>query len=110
MIQAKRSLRIVGVLLGGLIAGVGTVGWAQRPLSFSTPGGCLPDGAPISVAVGDFNGDGVLDLVVAHFYSGVVSVLLGVGDGTFGPERRFGEYLRAGSASLLVGASCRAGI
>jgi hypothetical protein len=39
--------------------------------------------------VGDFNGDGVLDLAVANGSSGTVSVLLGLGDGTFGAERRF---------------------
>src|SRR5262249_61474473 len=38
-----------------------------------------------SVAVGDFNGDGVQDLAVAHgfFGSNSVSVLLGNGDGKF---------------------------
>src|SRR5260370_4310959 len=35
---------------------------------------------PVSVAVGDFNGDGKPDLAVA---GGVVSVLLGNGDGSF---------------------------
>jgi hypothetical protein len=42
--------------------------------------------APFSVAVGDFNGDGKLDLVTANYNaggSGTVSVLLGNGDGTF---------------------------
>ena len=40
---------------------------------------------PFSVAVGDFNGDGKLDLVVANFDGNTVSVLLGNGDGTFQP-------------------------
>ncbi|CAF4622396.1 unnamed protein product, partial [Rotaria sp. Silwood2] len=38
---------------------------------------------PIAVAVGDFNNDNRLDLVVANFYSNNVGVLLGYGDGTF---------------------------
>ena len=40
---------------------------------------------PTSVAVGDFNGDGKLDLAVAESISSTVSVLLGNGDGTFQP-------------------------
>jgi hypothetical protein len=36
-----------------------------------------------SVAVGDFNGDGKLDLAVADYVTGTVSVLLGNGNGTF---------------------------
>ena len=43
-------------------------------------------GAPTSVAVGDFNGDGKLDIVVLYgFENAIVSVLLGNGDGTFQP-------------------------
>src|SRR5256886_2213029 len=38
---------------------------------------------PTFVAVGDFNGDGKLDLAVANLNSRTVSVLLGNGDGTF---------------------------
>src|SRR5205809_8105641 len=38
---------------------------------------------PSSVAVGDLNGDGRLDLAVANNRSDNVSVLLGNGDGTF---------------------------
>ncbi len=42
-----------------------------------------------TVAVGDFNGDGVLDLAVANRDSANVSVLLGNGDGTFQPAHNF---------------------
>ncbi|HJW76162.1 MAG TPA: FG-GAP-like repeat-containing protein [Thermoleophilia bacterium] len=38
---------------------------------------------PEDVAVGDFNGDGKLDLVSANSGAGSVSILLGRGDGTF---------------------------
>jgi len=38
---------------------------------------------PSSVAVADFNGDGILDLAVVNRDDGTVSILLGNGDGTF---------------------------
>lgn len=48
----------------------------------------LPLGVASGVAVGDFNGDGTLDVAVTpfclHACAGSVSVLLGKGDGTFG--------------------------
>ncbi len=39
--------------------------------------------APEFVAVGDFNGDGILDLVSSDTGSNTLTVLLGNGDGTF---------------------------
>src|SRR5262249_53721626 len=55
-------------------------------------------GSVISVAVGDFNGDGAADFVAANFAIGeAVSVVLGRGDGTFraAPSFPVGRYLRA---------------
>lgn len=41
------------------------------------------------VGVADFNGDGTPDVVVPNFRAGDVSVLLGNGDGSLQPQRRF---------------------
>ena len=41
---------------------------------------------PIGLAIADFNKDGIPDLAVANLESNLVSVLLGVGDGTFQPQ------------------------
>ena len=44
---------------------------------------------PVSVAVGDFNGDGKQDLAIANFGSNNVSILLGNGAGSFGAATNF---------------------
>ena len=45
---------------------------------------------PKSIAISDFNADGLLDLAIANSGSNYVSVLLGNGDGTFQPEVTYG--------------------
>jgi hypothetical protein len=40
--------------------------------------------------VGDFNGDGKLDLAVVNFASNTISILLGTGTGSFGAKTDFG--------------------
>jgi hypothetical protein len=57
--------------------------------------------APISVAAGDFNGDGKLDLVTANDQDGDVAVLLGSGDGTFQPHS---DYAAGDSSQGIVAA------
>jgi hypothetical protein len=66
----------------------------------------ITSGYPLAVAVGDFNHDGVLDLVVAdggffYFPGTTVSVLLGKGDGTFGAPQSYGAG--AFPSSVAVG-------
>jgi len=51
--------------------------------------GSVPYGNPTSLAVGDLNGDGKLDLAVANVFFEQVSVLLGNGDGTFQSRMNF---------------------
>ena len=48
------------------------------------------DDHPFSVAIGDLNGDGHPDLVVANEWSGNVSVLLGNGGGSFQSAVNYG--------------------
>jgi hypothetical protein len=50
--------------------------------TFQSPIMCPTGTGPTSVAVGDLNGDGILDLAVANFGANTVSVLLGTGNST----------------------------
>jgi hypothetical protein len=58
---------------------------------------------PNSIALGDLNGDGHQDLVVADMYGNVVSVLLGNGDGTVQPQVSFSSPSMALPVSVALG-------
>ena len=92
-------------------ASSGTAGYVPSFTRTNYDVGSQPD----SVVVGDFNGDGRLDLAVANAGDGTVSVLLGRGDGTFqspmqytvGPRGRFsqiavGDFNGDGQLDLAV--------
>ena len=80
----------VDVLLGD-----GTGGFGAASV-FSSGGGC-----PTSIAVGDFNGDGISDLAVANYYGGV-SILLGDGHGGFSAPTTYSSG-GSGLESVVVG-------
>jgi hypothetical protein len=87
------SLTLVVVLLCG-----GLRPQAAQTVSFGAKTDFATGGGPFSVAAGDFNGDGKLDLAVANFFSDTVSIFLGTGTGSFGPKTDFGT----GSHSFSV--------
>ena len=83
------------------LAGNRLAGTAFQPAT-SYPTGRIPE----SVAIGDLNGDGKPDLVVANFFSpdintpATISVLLGNGDGTFQPQTTYPAGLNAYSVAI----------
>ena len=99
LVVANRTDSSVNVLVGG---GDGTFGDPQT--LFDRNGPILADGsAPDAVALADFNGDGMVDILVANHDTNTVTVLLGnaASDFAFTP----GPTLAAGTAptSLAVG-------
>jgi hypothetical protein len=85
--QAKSSnLRIVPIGLALLLATLVPAVFAQtRQVSFkAAPGSPIRVGSgPTSVAVADFNKDGNLDVAIANANDNTVSILLGIGNGSF---------------------------
>ena len=78
-----QSAAVVSVLIGH---GDGTF---EPAATYDTgaPAGTLAN----SVAVGDLNGDGVLDLAVAVYATSTTAILLGNGNGTFAPAVLYGS-------------------
>src|SRR5262245_24190446 len=69
-------------------------------LNFSESSNSGEVSSPFSVAAGDFNGDGTLDLAVANSSSNNVSILLGNGTGGIGPAANFGVGLTPYSVAV----------
>ena len=68
------------------------------PLGFSAHNDFVSGGSVESIATGDFNGDGKIDLVTANSNASSVSILLGTGAGTFGAKTDFAT----GASPLFV--------
>jgi hypothetical protein len=100
-----RNVEAAVALLTLLVLGNSATVHAQT-VSFIAPRDFAAGTNPISVAVGDFNGDGVQDLAVANqgtpplFADGSVSVLLGNGDGTFQAPLSFAVGIRPFSVAV----------
>ncbi len=71
--------------------------------TFGAPSSYTAGTYPISVAVGDFNGDGKADLAVANFGDASVSILLGAGDGSFGAATSYAMPASTNPTSVVVG-------
>src|SRR6266498_2595782 len=89
-------LSVLVVMLGRLLEPEA----AAQTVSFGAKTDFGTGDRPHSVAVGDFNGDGKLDLVAASG-GATVSILLGTGTGSFGAQTDFGTG--SGPASVAVG-------
>jgi hypothetical protein len=105
-------LSVLVVMLGGLLEPEATA----QTVSFGAKTDFGTGGAS-SVAVGDFNGDGNLDLATAYASNtGTVSILLGTGTGSFGAKTDFvtgipnsvavGDFNGDGNLDLAVANNC----
>src|SRR5439155_556948 len=68
--------------------------------SFSAANNFAVGANPVSVAVGDFNGDGKPDLAVGNQNAGSVSILLGTGTGSFGGATNFAVGVQPRSVTV----------
>jgi hypothetical protein len=96
--DAALSLHLEGAAAGTTyyleVQGPASAAFSLSSTFTSASAPLLPDvqpGSPRSLALGDFNHDGIPDLAVIEDYTASpgVYVLLGVGDGTYGPPRQF---------------------
>jgi hypothetical protein len=102
----KRRQVLKNVLaLAGMLVLVGVLGGsamsAESATGFAPAAKFAAGDGPVSVAIGDLDGDGRPDLATANMLANSVSVLLGEGDGLFAPDR---EYQAGGDPrSVAIG-------
>jgi hypothetical protein len=93
IVVANRDIAIVGIYLG---YGNGTF---SQQISYQTG----YSSSPISVAVGDFNSDNQLDIVVANSDDNNIGLFLGYGNGSFQPQQTLSTGSSSYPVSLAVG-------
>ena len=93
IVVANYGTNNVGVFLG---YGNGTF---SSQTTYSTGNGS----GPSSIAVGDFNNDNRLDIVVANYGTNNVGVFLGYGNGTFSSQITFSTGSDSGPWSITIG-------
>ena len=78
------TVSLLDTTKGNIQVGSALLGAPTRSLAAATA--YATGSGPWSVAVDDFNGDGISDLVTSNNSSNTISVLLGNGNGTFQPQ------------------------
>ncbi|MCZ6836720.1 MAG: VCBS repeat-containing protein, partial [Planctomycetota bacterium] len=86
---SRKGLARLTVCLLGLLSLSTTVHGQCDPGEIFLDGTYAVGEEPESVAIGDFDGDGIPDLVVANLVSDNVSVLIGRGNGSFAPHATY---------------------
>src|SRR5207244_10177089 len=86
------------IALASLGAGWGTA--LQAAVSFMPATHYVTGDFPVSVAIGDLNGDGKPDLVATSLFNNTVSVLIGNGLGAFGSKTDFATGIHPYSVAI----------
>src|SRR5579864_4200270 len=97
------AVALLVALAASQFAILGAKGNTVPGVSFLPPQNYTVGSLPFNAVLGDFNGDKILDMAVANSNPGTatISVLLGNGDGTFGPQT---TYAVGNSPTAIVAA------